>query len=123
MSKVTMKGLQQELQYDKRDAKAIMDMVKGNVDPEDFEEDYHEVTRYFYHPPDRNHAILLLANHWADWGFGVEGSAEHNYSYINAGDTYDATLVYDGRERDFLITSWGDIEEERQREMEEEEVW
>jgi len=33
-------------------------------------------------------------------------------SYVNTGDTYSATVLYDHEEEEFLITSWGDFYEE-----------
>jgi hypothetical protein len=33
------------------------------------------------------------------------------YSYVNTGETYDLTLMYDHKKRRFLVSSWGDIAE------------
>ena len=56
-------------------------------------------------------------------GYGVE-SINHNMwdnyycdiglLYVNMGDTYTTTLVYDTYEQEFYITSWGDIVEQEQ---------
>lgn len=66
-------------------------------------------------------------------GHGVEAirdqNAYDNYygdviaTYVNMGDTYDATLLYDVRNNEFHITSWGDWYEqyEQQRDAEREE--
>lgn len=35
--------------------------------------------------------------------------------YINTGDTYNATIVYDVREGRFFVTSWGDWLEDHER--------
>jgi len=36
--------------------------------------------------------------------------------YVNTGETYSATLLYDTREREFHVTSYGDWVESRERE-------
>lgn len=51
--------------------------------------------------------------------FGIEGSGTDswgNYSYINTGDPYDSTLCYNERTNEFLIESWGTLEEEAESE-------
>lgn len=60
-------------------------------------------------------------------GFGVEPITDENafvnkyyYDiiglYVNMGDTYDRTLVFDTEKQKFLITSWGDFYEKWQSE-------
>lgn len=39
--------------------------------------------------------------------------------YSNAGDTYDATVLYDTEKEEFLVTSWGDWYEQNVEEEEE----
>lgn len=58
------------------------------------------------------HAINAIAE---TCGVGTVGLSDYpaspRYEYLNAGDTYTLTLVYD-RDRDYLmISSWGDIAE------------
>jgi len=47
-------------------------------------------------------------------GYGVEGINEKGLmaSYVNMGDTYDYTVLYDQNEDKFVATSWGDWYEE-----------
>jgi len=58
-------------------------------------------------------------------GYGVETITDENESvdnywrdaiglYINMGDTYEKTIVYDTKERQFLVTSWGDFVDKRE---------
>lgn len=41
--------------------------------------------------------------------------------YVNLGDTYDRTILFDTDNEEFLIDSWGDFLEEWEKESEEEE--
>lgn len=61
------------------------------------------------------HAIDVLVG-----GYGVEalgpdigGMDPPPYEYINAGDTYDATLVYQRARDRLFISSWGDVAEKQ----------
>lgn len=58
------------------------------------------------------HAINAIAETCGVESMGApECLKGFRYEYLNAGDTYTATLVYD-RSRDYLmISSWGDIAE------------
>jgi len=35
--------------------------------------------------------------------------------YVNMGDTYDTTLIYDYKTNRFVVSSWGDIVERQPR--------
>lgn len=76
-------------------------------------------------------AVLELANKLID-GSGVEAVnpenawVSHYYQnivalYVNTGDTYSTTLLYDTEEGIFMVTSWGDFLEAWELEHEEEE--
>lgn len=54
-------------------------------------------------------------------GHGVE-SFGNRYSYINFGDTYDPTILYDEDEDKFFVSTWGDVEEQRSAGAED-EAW
>ena len=60
-------------------------------------------------------------------GYGVEPITDENafvdkyyYNiiglYVNMGDTYDTTIVYDTEHKEFLVTSWGNFYEEWMKE-------
>ena len=63
--------------------------------------------------------IVLHAVNELVGGFGVEALGEHNgrapssppFEYINMGDTYAATLVYETETDELSIGSWGDVVE------------
>ena len=62
--------------------------------------------------------VLRAADRMMD-GFGVEYIRSSNdtvrtpdgLDYVNMGDTYDLTLVYDHNKGKYVVTSWGDIVE------------
>lgn len=49
--------------------------------------------------------------------FGVEGVLDDqvDIQYLNTGETYETTLLYDGLAGEFLIGNWGDLLEEQER--------
>ena len=66
-------------------------------------------------------AVMEDANNILN-GFGIEALRDENAwvdhywqntiaLYVNLGDTYITTIVYDTENREFLITSWGDFYE------------
>lgn len=82
------------------------------------------------HNHDRVDAALALGNELLK-GSGVEpvtderAWVDHYYQniialYVNQGDTYDSTLLYDTEHGDFQVTSWGDFFEGWEQEYEEE---
>ena len=57
-------------------------------------------------------------------GYGVEAIRDNDWAsyfcdigllYVNLGDTYIPTVVYDTRKKRFIITSWGNIIESNER--------
>jgi hypothetical protein len=70
--------------------------------------------------------VMTFANETLD-GHGVEAIAGNDYQvdkfwmdtvllYVNFGDTYDKTLLYNTEENEFSIGSWGDFMEEWEKE-------
>jgi hypothetical protein len=59
-------------------------------------------------------------------GFGVEGTLDEEHGvdiqYVNMGDTYNLTILYDGNEGKFTASTWGDILEKQEREYEQHET-
>lgn len=53
-------------------------------------------------------------------GFGCEGfywdHGREGISYLNMGDTYDLTIIFDSRSERFYLSSWGDVVESLERE-------
>jgi hypothetical protein len=60
------------------------------------------------------HRVLDLANKVLD-GFGREYltplGGGNGVDYVNRGDTYDTTLMFDYEKGRFVVSSWGDIVE------------
>jgi hypothetical protein len=81
----------------------------------------HWVTTCYNHPTNQDEIAMEMFNELLD-GFGVEAirsEGEHvdNYhfdivaTYVNMGDTYNTTVVYDTIDKRFMVTSWGDFVE------------
>lgn len=67
----------------------------------------------------KEYELKLEALNEALDGSGVEGLVEDGKliaSYVNNGDTYSPTILYDHENQEFLITSWGEFLEEWQKE-------
>jgi hypothetical protein len=79
-----------------------------------------------WHGNPRLHDIKMFILDELIGGFGVEAiRGSRNWDsfycdicgeYVNLGDTYDCTLLYDTVKRKYLITSWGDWVELRTEE-------
>lgn len=73
-----------------------------------------------YHRPSRHALRMEMINEELE-GFGVEAIfAEHDAlspdaEYINMGDTYSTTVLWDDIEGKFLVTTWGDWLEEAEK--------
>lgn len=94
-------------------------VLSGKVDPES----YASVARWVskaYNPPAENELKMKAINEILD-GYGVEAIwgkdsfTQPVATYVNMGDTYDATVVYDYEKRSYQVTSWGDWVEEAER--------
>jgi len=64
--------------------------------------------RQNYNPPDEHQRRMDLVNDVLG-GYGVEGGAA--FEYVNMGDTYDMTVVYDNEEDEWHLMSYGDYVE------------
>lgn len=77
-----------------------------------------------HHPLPRIDRILICLDELLD-GFGVECLRDNTgqqmdgsdivAEYINVGDTYDSTLLFNHRTQAFSLTSWGDFVERNHR--------
>lgn len=93
----------------------VRKLIKGQVDLESFDSVKRRIAEC-YHRPDDTDLTLTAINEVLE-GYGVEairGSWEGGYYgdvaavYVNMGDTYDQTVVYDTRKGEYKVTSWGD---------------
>lgn len=95
-------------------AEMIRSLLKGEDDPRSFAS-ASEWFRACYHKPnpDDPELILRAVSDLVD-EHGVEMVSSESadgdvatLTYINTGDTYAATLAFDGYEGEYLLTSWG----------------
>ena len=81
------------------------------------------ITSCYNHPTNEDEIAMEMFSELLE-GHGVESircEGEHvdNYyfdtvfTYVNMGDTYDMTVVYDTANRRFMATSWGDLVESK----------
>lgn len=103
---------------DEAQLECIIDILKGNVEPDDIEETEKWVRQCYYKPRIEEltmHAIDTLLD-----GFGVESlKVESAYvdsfwkdniaSYSNQGDAYCTTLLLNHETKELLLTNWGDF--------------
>lgn len=74
--------------------------------------------------PEEIDAALEFANEIVE-GNGIEGIQEGGeiiLLYVNMGDTYDRTVLYDPEKEEFTIGSWGDFYETWEAEQASEEM-
>lgn len=96
-------------------ASTIERLVDGTLSPETFKS-VQEWLRTCYNRPSQTELILHAFNEVIE-GYGVEALGEvdmHDgppFEYINQGDTYDTTLVYNHRKGTLFVSSWGDVAE------------
>jgi len=100
----------------RRNALAIRDIVKGYLNPREIPEVEH-CFRGFHHDPDRVYAKLIALNFYLD-GHGVEAIREEKSGlgkvvaeYVNTGDTYNTTILYNVKSQNFYVTTMGDFVE------------
>lgn len=93
----------------------IRKLIKGQIDLESFDSVKRQIAEC-YNPPDNVDLTLTAINEVLE-GYGVEairGSWVDGYHgdvcalYVNLGDTYDQTVIYDTRKGEYKVTSWGD---------------
>lgn len=106
----SVERLNKELRIPLYEAKQLKKCLTGSAHPKDFK------------PYDTQvEATMRYANQLMH-GFGVEGLRDENSwnsrywqntiaLYVNKGDTYSTTLLYDTDKDRYLITSWGDFYE------------
>jgi hypothetical protein len=100
----------------RRNALAIRDIVKGHLNPMEIPK-LEFLFRDFYRHPGQIFTKLIALNHLLD-GFGVEAIREEKSGmgkvvaeYVNMGDTYNATILYNVKSQNFYVTTWGDFVE------------
>lgn len=101
-------------------AATIKGIIKGNIDPEGFKSVQSWVAQC-YNKPSKLELKLEAINEVLE-GFGIEYIESSNddfndsqgLSYVNLGDTYVNTVIFDHSDNTWNYCSWGDIVEENQ---------
>lgn len=106
----SVKTIMSQLRLDRYDAAELKNLMKGTHYPKHYDERDTQVEATM------KHANKLMH------GYGVEALQDENAwvdrywqstlaLYVNKGDTYSTTLLYDTENDRYLITSWGDFYE------------
>jgi len=118
MTKITQKNLRKAFpKMSQKDALTIVRLVNGTLDAVDFQAGYRRVSECYHQPSDTD-VILHVINSIAG-GYGVEGSpyeVDAMYdgefiSYVNMGDPYYTTILFNPRTNRFELSNWGSVYE------------
>lgn len=118
MQITTKKLLDNFKDLNKKTALTIVKLCNGTIAPDSFEGAQKRL-KECYNAPSNTDLILNAVNDLIG-GFGVEGTPytdgaiydEDFISYINFGDTYATTILYDPGQNKFIIDSWGNVYED-----------
>ena len=121
---ITAAQIEQTFQTNTELAKKVAAILGGQFD--ETLDEYASV-RQLYSYSDIPYMRLLAANEeLSDFGcFGVEGiypdppNSHADIMYLNTGDTYSSTIVFDLNTAEFVIGCWGDFEEQAQADYDE----
>jgi len=106
--------------FSEEDVKQAMGIIEGRLDPEGWEEVETWVSSCFHRPWEEE--LKMAALNVVLAGYGVEGITPEGEdscraTYVNQGDTYALTVVYDIEEGEFIATDWGTWMENWEREQ------
>lgn len=110
----TSKKIAECLNIDIQQARQVRGLIQGLINPDIFDS-VHNWCRQCYNEPSNNEKIIEALNEVIE-GYGIESQSygdDQYFSYVNMGDTYSATIIYDDGE--YIFTSWGDYIEEIER--------
>jgi len=102
----------------KETVKTLLGIIRGKIDPMTFQSVARWVNSCYNMPSDVE--LKMEACNEVLSGYGVEAirgkwrSSYHGdivFTYVNMGDTYDQTVVFDCVKHEFHLTSWGDAVE------------
>lgn len=111
-----------QINITKEQAETIRGLIRGEIRTKDAAR-FPASNQWFnqcHHEPKRLDRILACINE-AMGGFGVEAIWGENDThwpvadYINTGDTYSATILFNRETCAFQLTSWGDFYERNER--------
>lgn len=95
-------------------AEAVFDLIKGSKHPESYRS-VETWVRQCYNQPRYVDKLLLAINEEIE-GCGVEAVFDNDFQegqwpimeYINHGDAYTPTILYDHVDKEFIVASWAD---------------
>lgn len=92
-------------------ARQVRALIQGTINPDIFDSVYNWSRQCYNEPPYQ--AKVMVALNEVTGGYGVEGCSccNHHFDYVNMGETYAATIIYDHGE--YIFSSWGDYVEEQ----------
>jgi len=104
--------------FNDEQAQLVADLCNGEItiDPFNVDERFPKTAawcRQCYNPPSQNELILAALDDVID-GFGTEAIRDPDDSdniiaeYVNTGDTYNGTIVFDHETSEYVLTTWGD---------------
>jgi hypothetical protein len=104
-------------QIDSEKLKLIYKVINGSIDLDQFKS-VNQWRKQCYNPPNELEEKLKALNELID-GFGIESSRMEGYYknhywsdciclYVNQGESYAITIIYDVVNDRFEFTSWGD---------------
>ena len=106
-------------------AKKIRGIITGEINPEVFYSVELWLKSCHNRPSDPE--LQMCALDEVLGGFGVEpittgGYLDHYHQniqavYVNMGDTYDLTILFDNKTQKFVLTSWGDWVERHEKRL------
>ncbi len=116
----SLKEISNLLNVDRETAKQIRGVIAGTIDPETIPDVSEWVLKCFNRP--RDHEIVFDALNRLMETYGIEGLEndanyidsyfQHfNFLYLNTGDTYKNTIIFDCDTFKYFIGTWGDIVE------------
>jgi len=126
---LTFSNIQTQLNLSLEVAKTVHGLMNDSIDPESFErfpQTYHWIRQCFNRPSEIE--IIMSAINEVAGFHGVEYAGPEidsrftpRFSYCNAGDTYNTTIVHDNETSDFIIGCLGDLIESLEDEDEDED--
>jgi hypothetical protein len=104
-------GKQLDKLNDSKAAEHIAGLLNGEIQPDSFPKTAKWI-QGCYNDLDDDEKILEAVNEvleaYGTEGITPEGQVYPVAAYVNMGDTYEATVVYDIEEKEFILTNWGD---------------
>lgn len=110
----SMKRLMEDMKLDKDQAKRIRGLIHGEIKTNTSEAVNNWVAQC-HHKPNYIERLLVALNEAADT-YGVEyltqqGGMRATHAYLNVGDPYVPTIIYNYNKDHFYIGCWGTIVE------------